>query len=63
VRRRQFLHWAALGMVAGFAPAGFAAVPAGKPAPDFSLALFDGKTLSLKELRGKPVLLDFWSST
>ena len=63
MRRRTFLRWATLGMAAGLAPASFAAVPARKPAPDFQLSLLDGKTVSLKEFRGKPVVLDFWNST
>ncbi len=50
-------------MFAGFAQPSFAAVPAGNAAPEFQLTLFDGKTLALKALRGKPVLLDFWNST
>ncbi len=32
------------------------------PAPDFTLTLLDGKTLSLADLKGKPVLLNFWRS-
>jgi len=63
VRRRQFLTWAAVGAVAGYAPRSVAAIPAGKPAPEFQLTLFDGKTVSLKDLRGKPVIVDFWSAT
>ena len=35
---------------------------AGKPAPNFALHTLDGKTISLSELRGKPVLLNFWST-
>ena len=35
----------------------------GKPAPDFKLKSIDGGELSLSSLRGKWVLLDFWSST
>ena len=35
----------------------------GKPAPDFKLTSVDGEELSLSSLRGKWVLLDFWSST
>lgn len=32
------------------------------PAPDFTLTLLDGKTLTLADLKGKPVLLNFWWS-
>ena len=34
----------------------------GKDAPGFTLKLFDGKTVSLSELKGKTVLLNFWAS-
>ena len=35
----------------------------GKPAPDFSLALVDGKaTLKLSDFKGKAVLLNFWAT-
>jgi peroxiredoxin len=34
----------------------------GDEAPDFSAATPDGKTLSLKSLRGKVLLVDFWAS-
>lgn len=34
----------------------------GKPAPPFTLTLFDGGTVSLAALRGKVVLLNFWAS-
>jgi cytochrome c biogenesis protein CcmG, thiol:disulfide interchange protein DsbE len=41
-----------------------AAGPAvGKPAPDFTLNTFDGQTISLSSLKGKPVAVIFWSST
>jgi len=33
----------------------------GKPAKNFDIPLLDGKTLTLTELRGKVVLLDFWA--
>jgi thioredoxin-dependent peroxiredoxin len=32
----------------------------GKPAPDFELQSDDGETVSLKDLRGKPVVLYFY---
>lgn len=34
----------------------------GKEAPQFTLKLFDGKRVSLDELKGKTVLLNFWAS-
>ncbi len=34
----------------------------GKPAPDFTLKTLDGKTLTLSELRGKTVVLNFWAT-
>lgn len=34
----------------------------GRQATDFRLKLFDGGTLSLKDLRGKAVLVNFWAS-
>lgn len=33
-----------------------------RPAPAFTLSLFDGTTLGLDELRGKVVFLNFWAS-
>jgi cytochrome c-type biogenesis protein CcmF len=35
---------------------------AGQEAPDFRLALLDGGTVSLKQLRGQVVLVNFWAS-
>lgn len=32
------------------------------PTPDFSLPTFDGKTITLKNLRGKTVFLNFWAT-
>lgn len=37
-------------------------VQPGQPAPDFTLETPDGSKLSLSELRGKYVILDFWAS-
>ncbi len=34
----------------------------GKKAPDFTLNLFDGTDLTLSELRGNTVLVNFWAS-
>ena len=33
----------------------------GKPAPDFTLRLFDGQSVTLSSLKGKPVLVNFWN--
>ena len=34
----------------------------GKPAPDFQLQSLDGELVSLSDLRGKPVLINFWAT-
>lgn len=34
----------------------------GAPAPDFTLATLDGGSVTLSELRGHPVLINFWAS-
>lgn len=34
----------------------------GNAAPDFSLPTLDGQTIRLSELRGQPVVLNFWAS-
>ncbi|MCP4296410.1 MAG: redoxin domain-containing protein, partial [Proteobacteria bacterium] len=33
-----------------------------RKASEFSTITFDGKAISLKELRGNPVILNFWAS-
>jgi len=33
-----------------------------RPAPDFTLTTFNGTTISLAGLRGKPVVINFWAS-
>ena len=35
----------------------------GQPAPDFTLTLLNGQKITLSSLKGRPVLLDFWSAT
>jgi len=34
----------------------------GSPAPDFTLRLLDGKSVTLSGLKGKPVVVNFWHS-
>lgn len=34
----------------------------GSPAPDFTLTLLNGKSVTLSGFRGKPVLVNFWHS-
>jgi cytochrome oxidase Cu insertion factor (SCO1/SenC/PrrC family) len=63
VRRREFVGLLAAGFVGGLARVAMAAPPTvGKPAPDFSVNLMDGRLVSLKDFRGKPVLVNFWAS-
>ena len=37
-------------------------VKAGEKAPDFGLTDLDGKTYTLKDFRGKTVVVDFWAT-
>jgi peroxiredoxin len=38
------------------------AAAVGNPAPEFQLPDLDGQAISLNDLKGKPVLLNFWAS-
>jgi cytochrome c biogenesis protein CcmG/thiol:disulfide interchange protein DsbE len=50
--------WGAV-LLAGRAPV---LARVGQPAPDFVLTDLDGNKVSLKELRGRPVIVNFWAS-
>jgi cytochrome c biogenesis protein CcmG, thiol:disulfide interchange protein DsbE len=69
----RFLGWVAGGLVAAvlLAAAGWGMLhPAGnppatligKPAPELVVSAFDGSTLRLSDLRGRPVVVNFWAS-
>ncbi len=67
--RQAFFSTAAALLAAALVAAGtgmaLAAAPAaqvGKPAPDFTLQLLDGKKVTLSSFKGKPVVLNFWHS-
>lgn len=59
---------AASGLYATLPPGSPAPNPAGKgpvlgaPAPDFTLETLDGGPITLSDLRGRPVLINFWAS-
>ena len=44
-------------------PPGTSAAEEGEPAPDVQLTYLDGGSQRLSELRGKPVVLNFWGSS
>jgi cytochrome c biogenesis protein CcmG/thiol:disulfide interchange protein DsbE len=44
------------------APSGRTSTLMGKPAPQFSYSTFDGKSVALADLLGKPVMINFWGS-
>jgi len=62
--RVKTVAWLVVGILMGAAASsGAATAPTvGKPAPAFTLSLLDGRQLSLQDLRGKAVLLNFWHS-
>jgi cytochrome c biogenesis protein CcmG/thiol:disulfide interchange protein DsbE len=70
-RRLILAAWLLVGVVAFVAlltvsvgrPAGAVDTPiVGRPAPAFDLQTLDGGRLSLADLRGSPVVLNFWAS-
>jgi len=42
--------------------AGTSAAPSGQAAQDFTLTTLDGNKIALADLKGKPVLVNFWAS-
>jgi cytochrome oxidase Cu insertion factor (SCO1/SenC/PrrC family) len=62
VQRREFITLLAAGLVGGLAGPAETTPPTGKPAPEFTLTLLDGRTVPLKSFRGKPVVVNFWGS-
>ncbi|EDP75663.1 TlpA disulfide reductase family protein [Hydrogenivirga sp. 128-5-R1-1] len=51
-----------LGLITNSQQENVAGLSAGKKAPDFTLKTLDGKEVSLKDYRGKVVLLNFWAT-
>ena len=46
----------------GMARSGTTSLKVGDPAPNFTIASFDGKTIPLASLKGKVVVVHFWAS-
>jgi cytochrome c biogenesis protein CcmG, thiol:disulfide interchange protein DsbE len=53
---------AALGWGLAHPPPVAAPAVAGRPAPALTVHIFDGRAVSIAELRGKPIVLNFWAS-
>ena len=49
-------------VMAGCSPSSAQSVEVGNQAPDFQLQSLDGQTVSLSNLQGKPVLINFWAT-
>lgn len=62
------LLWGGVPVALAQSPSGPVRLPPGlvkmvdKPAPDFSLTLFSGEKVKLKDFRGTVVVLNFWHS-
>ena len=50
------------GVVAGCSSSPAQGTHIGSPAPNFKLPNLEGETVSLSDLRGKPVMLNFWAT-
>ncbi|MEO5618974.1 MAG: TlpA disulfide reductase family protein [Candidatus Eisenbacteria bacterium] len=53
---------ALLPLIAGLAFAAPVLAQSGQPAPPFSVRDLEGRTVRLQDLRGRPVVLDFWAT-
>jgi len=57
-----YVTWRSTGLQNSIASRDPASVLVAKPAPPFSLATLDGRTLSLRDFAGKKVVLSYWAS-
>lgn len=66
VRWGRIAVWGVVGLVLLFLAFGlinaFASQPTEGKAPDFTLETFDGEQITLSELRGQVVVINFWAS-
>jgi peroxiredoxin len=58
----RFIHIALIALVLSISAAAQQGLSNGSNAPQFSLAGYDGQTYDLNQLRGKVVLVTFWST-
>ena len=58
----RFIHIALIALVLSVSAAAQQGLSNGSNAPQFSLAGYDGQTYDLNQLRGKVVLVTFWST-
>jgi len=66
MNREKIKRWIVLSMLAILAMSSWgcstAAPEVGAQAPGFTISTLDGETVTLNELRGQPVLLNFWAT-